>query len=488
MRRLASGMPPWEVDAGGASSVAAARTAARSRPDVDGGWPSPREESRDWNDAPTRAAAVHRTPAPFLLSTKWEGPARAARETGASAPARWPTEATDAIGARKESGVDIVAVKTKSSAGSATSRMRRSEATIRGFEGLGEGERARAKKPKSKRNPRHVQSRYDLTNEPIWDTAAARTETRGTATTMFAALTIAPVAPAPLVTARRVARRRTAAIRITPSTGFSASPVGQGTFLRSVARVGATGLEEETRSPWTEPAPAPSSAWEPARSDWQPPWVRRLLLGAAATIAAVAYFAAISVHYNEALADVMDVNEPSIMKLELKPRTQEVILETKAEHINEDFSHEDLVGAIYTEGDLRGSDFRGSDLRAAIFSRAIMPGVNLEGADMSNSFLDYVVLRGSNMRGVIAREANFVRSDLGDCDVTNADFTEAVIDRYQAINLCDNASGTNPFTGVDTRDSLGCERLKRYEGFNKENSKVAVSKGSGTWGGAASGN
>ena len=131
----------------------------------------------------------------------------------------------------------------------------------------------------------------------------------------------------------------------------------------------------------------------------------------------------------------MDVNEPSIMKLELKPRTQEVILETKAEHINEDFSHEDLVGAIYTEGDLRGSDFRGSDLRAAIFSRAIMPGVNLEGADMSNSFLDYVVLRGSNMRGVIAREANFVRSDLGDCDVTNADFTEAVIDRYQAINL-----------------------------------------------------
>ena len=192
---------------------------------------------------------------------------------------------------------------------------------------------------------------------------------------MFAALSIAPVAPAPLVTARRVARRRTAAIRITPSTGFSKSPVGRGTFLRSVARVGATGLEEETRSPWTEPAPAPSSAWEPARSDWQPPWVRRLLLGAAATIAAVAYFAAISVHYNEALADVMDVNEPSIMKLELKPRTQEVILETKAEHINEDFSHEDLVGAIYTEGDLRGSDFRGSDLRAAIFSRAIMPGV-----------------------------------------------------------------------------------------------------------------
>jgi uncharacterized protein YjbI with pentapeptide repeats len=54
---------------------------------------------------------------------------------------------------------------------------------------------------------------------------------------------------------------------------------------------------------------------------------------------------------------------------------------------------------------------------------------------------------GSNLRGVIAAGANFVRADLGDCDVTNADFTEAVIDRYQAIQLCDNASGTNPFTG-----------------------------------------
>ena len=34
-----------------------------------------------------------------------------------------------------------------------------------------------------------------------------------------------------------------------------------------------------------------------------------------------------------------------------------------------------------------------------------------------------------------------------------------------------------------TRDSLGCDQLKRYEGFNKGNDKVAVTKSSGTWGG-----
>ena len=226
---------------------------------------------------------------------------------------------------------------------------------------------------------------------------------------MSAAWTIAPVGLAPLVRARRVASPgAAAAARARPSSSGKA-PSGRlflgrpavGTIGASVRRAATT---EETRSPWTDPAPPPSSAWEPARSDWQPPWVRRALLGTAVVVAAVAYIAAVSVHYTEAMAaDVMDVNEPSIMNLKLKPRTQEVILETKAEHINEDFSHEDLVGAIYTEGDLRGSDFSGSDLRAAIFSRAVMPGVNLEGADMSNSFLDYVVLRGANMRGVIAR-------------------------------------------------------------------------------------
>ena len=35
----------------------------------------------------------------------------------------------------------------------------------------------------------------------------------------------------------------------------------------------------------------------------------------------------------------------------------------------------------------------------------------------------------------------------------------------------------------DPRESLGCDQLKRYEGFNKGNDKVAVTKSSGTWGG-----
>ena len=75
------------------------------------------------------------------------------------------------------------------------------------------------------------------------------------------------------------------------------------------------------------------------------------------------------------------------MGLKLKERTQEVILETKAEHINQRLFALGPAGRhLHIEADLRGSDFSGSDLRAVIFSRAIMPGVNFEGSDMQARF------------------------------------------------------------------------------------------------------
>ena len=40
--------------------------------------------------------------------------------------------------------------------------------------------------------------------------------------------------------------------------------------------------------------------------------------------------------------------------------------------------------------------------------------------------------------------------------VTDADFSDALIDRVDQRSLCRDAEGTNPITGVDTRLSLGC--------------------------------
>ena len=41
-------------------------------------------------------------------------------------------------------------------------------------------------------------------------------------------------------------------------------------------------------------------------------------------------------------------------------------------------------------------------------------------------------------------------------NVTNADFTDALLDKLQQEGLCKTATGRNPVTGADTRKSLGC--------------------------------
>jgi uncharacterized protein YjbI with pentapeptide repeats len=53
--------------------------------------------------------------------------------------------------------------------------------------------------------------------------------------------------------------------------------------------------------------------------------------------------------------------------------------------------------------------------------------------------------------GAIASGGSFSRAD-----VTDADFTDALLDRVDQRLLCATASGTNPITGADTRASLGC--------------------------------
>ncbi len=123
----------------------------------------------------------------------------------------------------------------------------------------------------------------------------------------------------------------------------------------------------------------------------------------------------------------------------------------------EDFSGKNLIRAEFTSTTLKNANFTNADLRGALFNGVLLDGANMHGSDFSSGIAYVSRFKDVDLSDAILTDSNMLRSQFDNVNVTGADFTNALIDVQQIKKLCINASGTNSKTGVDTRESLGCD-------------------------------
>ena len=138
----------------------------------------------------------------------------------------------------------------------------------------------------------------------------------------------------------------------------------------------------------------------------------------------------------------------------------------------------------YVRSDITGFDFHGQDLSKSSIAGAVARDANFSNVDLHGTVLTLSDLKGSNLQGVnltdtLSDRVNFQKTDLRNAILVNmiasgssfagakiegADFTFAVLDSDDIKNLCEIATGTNPITGANTRESLECrEQGSRYK-------------------------
>ena len=123
----------------------------------------------------------------------------------------------------------------------------------------------------------------------------------------------------------------------------------------------------------------------------------------------------------------------------------------------QDFSGQDLTGNDYTRADMTEADLSYANLELVRLFTTRLNRANLEGANLKGATLDGASLIGANLKNANLEGAYAINISFTGIDIEGADFTDVLLDPKDNDRLCEIASGTNPTTGRDTRETLFCD-------------------------------